>query len=174
MRPAIRPADSAWADIGAGDGLFTRALARLLGPAGVVYAVDRDPDALRSLTALAASIPRDTHAEVVPGYDDFNGLLLLPPVDGVLLANVLHFVPSDRQASRVEEVVAMLKRGGRVVVIEYDRRAPSRWVPHPVSMKRLGELADEAGLADPVVTATQPSAYGGILYVAVLSRVTDP
>ena len=37
-----------WADLGAGRGAFTLALADLLGPTGVIYAVDRDAGALQA------------------------------------------------------------------------------------------------------------------------------
>jgi len=38
-----------WADLGAGDGTFTQALARLLEPGSRIYAVDRDRAALAAL-----------------------------------------------------------------------------------------------------------------------------
>src|SRR4029079_1032936 len=38
-----------WADLGAGTGAFTLALAELVGPTGEVIAVDRDRGALREL-----------------------------------------------------------------------------------------------------------------------------
>jgi len=38
-----------WADLGAGSGAFTLALAELLGPGGEVIAVDRDRGILREL-----------------------------------------------------------------------------------------------------------------------------
>ena len=43
------PVGPVWADMGAGSGTFTFALARLLGPEGRVVAVDREPAALESL-----------------------------------------------------------------------------------------------------------------------------
>src|SRR5690606_11791159 len=50
-----------WADLGAGSGTFTRALASLLGAAGTVYAVDRSPSvrnlARRGDEAGAAVLP---------------------------------------------------------------------------------------------------------------------
>jgi ubiquinone/menaquinone biosynthesis C-methylase UbiE len=41
VREAVRGAGPAWADLGAGDGIFTRALADLLGSEARIYAVDR-------------------------------------------------------------------------------------------------------------------------------------
>jgi ubiquinone/menaquinone biosynthesis C-methylase UbiE len=52
LRPLVPQAGETWADIGAGSGVFTRALARLLGSEGVVYAVDRDREAVRRLGSL--------------------------------------------------------------------------------------------------------------------------
>jgi precorrin-6B methylase 2 len=46
---AIPGRGGTWADLGAGDGTFTRALARLLGPNSRIYAVDRDLDSVESL-----------------------------------------------------------------------------------------------------------------------------
>jgi hypothetical protein len=85
------------------------------------------------------------------------------------MANVLHFIPDA--AGVLSSVAERLNPGGRVVVIEYEGRRPSRWVPYPVSAARLAELAAAAGLAPPRVVATRPSAYGGELYVAVMSRM---
>ena len=39
--------DGPWADLGAGTGAFTLALADLLGPGGLIFSVDRDPADLR-------------------------------------------------------------------------------------------------------------------------------
>ena len=47
LRPAVEPGGT-WADIGAGEGAFTLALADLLGPGGRIVAVDRDAHALRT------------------------------------------------------------------------------------------------------------------------------
>ena len=51
-----------WADFGAGDGTFTRALLELLGSGARVYAVDRDATALAAidLWPSAVSCQRDT------------------------------------------------------------------------------------------------------------------
>lgn len=51
---AIPGRGGTWADLGAGDGTFTRALAGLLGPDGRIYAVDCDAKAVESLRQSSA------------------------------------------------------------------------------------------------------------------------
>ena len=43
IRTGVPGRGGVWADLGAGSGVFTRALADLLGPEGQVFAVDRQP-----------------------------------------------------------------------------------------------------------------------------------
>lgn len=170
LRTAVAHADGeVWANLGAGTGVFTRALAALVGAGGRVIAVDRDDRALNTIRGWATRTPGAPdvtllHADVARG-------LTLPPIDGVVMANVLHFIPDA--AGVLASVAARLSPGGRVVVIEYEGRRPSPWVPYPVSAARLEELAAAAGLAPPRVVATRPSAYGGELYVAVTTRIGD-
>src|SRR5919201_5247126 len=79
-----------WADLGAGTGAFTLALADLIGPHGVIHAVDRDRAALAELRAAFVSSLPQTELRVVPA--DFTRRLDLADLDGVVMANSLHFV----------------------------------------------------------------------------------
>jgi SAM-dependent methyltransferase len=162
---AIPRRSKTWADIGAGDGTFTRALVELLGRDARIYAVDRDGRALAALQRWAA---RDG-ASVVPVEADFTRPLgLREALDGLLVANALHFVRDPEVV--LGRLAALLRPDGRVVIIEYDRRGASRWVPYPIPLDRLPRLAAAAGLATPTIVATRPSAYGGILYAAAADR----
>jgi SAM-dependent methyltransferase len=145
-------------------------LAQLLGPDSRIYAIDRD---LRAVAALERWAAKDA-ANVIPVKADFARPfdppgLEEPRLDGILLANSLHFVPDP--ALVLGRLAVWVRPGGRVVLVEDDRRAASRWVPHPIPAARLRALAASAGLTTPIVTATRPSAFGGVLYVAAADRL---
>lgn len=160
-----------WADLGAGKGTFTRALAGLLGPEGRIYAIDRDPAAIRALSRWT-DLQR-----VIPVAGDFQELDAIPALrgvalDGVLLANALHFAAEP--ARLLTGIGRRIHPDGRLVVVEYDSRPPSRWVPYPVSQERLRELLPAAGFTEPTLVGTRPSRYSGMLYAAVALRAGDP
>src|SRR4026208_2139697 len=90
---AVEPRRGTWADLGAGTGTFTIALARFLGPDSTIYAVDTDANALAT---LRASMPRDA-ARIIELHADFSEVFSMPglgdsQLDGILFANALHFV----------------------------------------------------------------------------------
>jgi len=173
LRDAIDDAGGVWADLGAGTGTFALALAEILGRGATVYAVDDDPNAIRELNHLSA--PGETR--IVPVQADITKDFELPGfgnalLDGLLLANALHFV---RDATRaLTRLVRLVRPGGRVIVVEYDRRGASRWVPYPIPAARWPALANAAGLSDATITARRPSAYSGILYVGAATKPERP
>src|SRR5512143_1563664 len=145
IRDAVGNGTGLWADLGAGSGTFTRALARLLDAESTIYAVDDDVKAVAALRGLAATSP----TRIIPVRADFTRLLELPglgsePLDGMLLANSLHFVPNGERV--LMQLARRVRIGGRVIVVEYDRRAPSRWVPYPIQASHWPQLATFAGL----------------------------
>lgn len=172
IEAAIPKKAGIWADLGCGDGVFTRALAELIGPAGRIYAVDSDRRALSKLTRRDGG----GHAKVIPVLADFTGPLDLPEhegsLDGLLFANSLHYDPDPE--STLARLVLRLSPGGRVVIVEYDRRAANRWVPYPISPARLAEVTAAAGLSAPKIVGTLPSAFSGLLYAAVATAPSVP
>ena len=165
IREAVGTSPGTWADLGCGSGTFTRALATLLGPASRIHAVDRDESALRSLRRWAEHDAPNVSV-IAADFTDEHALAQLgaEPLDGILLANALHFVADQEVVLR--RLVARLRPGGRVVFVEYDRRDASPYVPYPISVERLRTLARSAGLSAPEITATRPSRYQGTIYVA--------
>jgi trans-aconitate methyltransferase len=168
IREAVEGRTGTWADLGAGTGTFTRALSDLLGPGSVIYAVDRDRAPVDELKSIA----RD-EKNVVPVHADFTQNFdvkeLKIRLDGVFLANALHFVKNADEV--LARLTSTLRPGGRVVIVEYDRREASRWVPYPIPRARLASLAAHAGLTTPKVVASRASEYQGELYVAVADRI---
>lgn len=45
----------------------------------------------------------------------------------------------------MNDAVALIRDGGRVIVVEYDRRVPSRWVPYPIHASHWPQLAAAGG-----------------------------
>jgi SAM-dependent methyltransferase len=161
---AVAGSGALWADVGAGSGTFTRALRSILPTGSRVYAVDKDPGAIALLSEIGDN--------VVPVHADFTRRSVLAgqvaSLDGLLLANALHFV---RDADNVlRHLASLLRPGGRVVIVEYDRRAASPWVPYPIDSDRWPALAERAGLTTPRITARMPSRYAGDLYAGVATR----
>ena len=158
-----------WTDLGAGRGTFTMALAALLGPPGRVYAVERDASALEALEKLAGRRARDERAliEVIRG-DFATAQLALDDIDGILMANSLHYVPDADQAPLLARLADGVREHGVLLVVEYDNRPRSRWVPFPIAFDRLADLASEAGLAAPELIGRRESAFGGTMYAALL------
>ena len=163
LRPAVQPGGT-WADIGAGDGAFTLALADLLGPGGRIVAVDRDRRALeRNAEAVRARFPGVAVETLVA---DFQRALTLPPLDGLVAANSLHFVGRKQQGGVVAALGTHLVPGGRFVVVEYDSDRGNPWVPHPFSYAAWERLAEAAGLTETRRLGRVPSRFLDAIYSA--------
>ena len=154
-----------WADLGAGMGTFTNALADLLGANGHVYAVEEDPMRAAALDAVAARSGGE-RALITVVHSDFTKPLKLPRLDGALLANSLHYVPDDEQSALLAQLARGLAAAGTLIVVEYDDRPRNRWVPYPVSRSRLTTLAQQARLSTPEIIGRRDSLFGGTMYAA--------
>jgi trans-aconitate methyltransferase len=141
-----------WADLGCGSGLFTLALASLLPPGSTVYAVDREPKIRPQLTPSQVSIE--------PIKIDFvKNALPLRDLDGILMANSLHYV-KDKPALIRTLRTANLRPQHAVFIVEYDTDRPTPiWVPYPISFHSLGALIHAAGYATVIRLADHPSIY---------------
>jgi ubiquinone/menaquinone biosynthesis C-methylase UbiE len=137
-----------WAELGSGRGAFTLALIELLGSDCRIISIDRDPSALRKQQEQIEV--RFPHIEITYLHADFMRPLDLPPLDGVLIANALHFVPYAQQAALLQRVKQFLHPSGRLVIVEYDADRGNMWVPHPFRYSALGENGSTGRLhADP-------------------------
>ncbi len=169
LRPAVEPGGT-WADIGAGEGAFTLALADLLGAAGRIVAVDRDRRALEENEArVRARFPATALTTITADFAG-PGPLSLADLDGLVAANSLHFVARDRQPEVVRALAACLRPGGRLVVVEYDADRGNPWVPHPFAYRSWERIAAVAGLADTRRIGRVPSRFLGAIYAAESRR----
>lgn len=162
LRAGIPAEGGVWADFGAGAGAFTLALADLIGPSGEIVAIDRDAGRLRTNeTALRAQFPEAQPRYVVA---DFTEALDLPALDGIVIANALHFVRD--QPDVVQLLRGYLEAAGRLLIVEYNAEHASSAVPHPVPYARWQALAREAGFAHTEQLAQRPSRFLGEIYSA--------
>ncbi|MEJ2734855.1 MAG: methyltransferase domain-containing protein [Anaerolineae bacterium] len=163
LRGGIPDPGGVWADLGSGTGAFTLALAELIGPNGQIHSVDKRRDALqRQEQAMRARFPKMTvHYRI----DDFARRLDLPPLDGIVMANSLHFQPEKDPVVRL--VRSYLRPGGRLIVVEYETDRGNPWVPHPFSYRRWEKVARRNGLVDTTLLMTRPSRFLGQIYSAV-------
>src|SRR3954453_5254632 len=141
IRGGVLGPGGTWADLGAGTGNFSWALAELIGSQGTIYAIDRDAKAIRQLHQRIAQA--DPGAPIIPQQADVTRPLEIPALDGILRANVLHFIRD--QPAALALVAGYLRPGGHLLIVEYDLRDPLPWVPFPVSLARLEPLAARAG-----------------------------
>jgi len=170
IRPAVTTRGGIWVDFGAGKGLFTRALAQLIGPGGTILAIDQEARAVHALQTVSGHAAGRS-AAIVAVHGDFMAIDAIPELDGMRLkgavfANALHF--TSHPADVLSEVAGLLDVDGRIIVVEYDRTSSNRWIPYPISLEHLVATASAAGLNSTKIVGRRPSAFGGTMYCAVL------
>ncbi len=163
IRDGVASRGGRWADLGAGEGAFTFALAELLGPGAHITAVDKDARALRDIPdEIGKRFPGVTVAVKVA---DFTKPIDLKELDGILMANSLHFVRNKQPV--LESARRMLRKGGRLVIVEYGAERGNPWVPFPFTYERWAPMAAQAGLIGTRLVRTVPSRWLGTMYSAV-------
>ena len=99
---------------------------------------------------------------------DFTQSLSLPALDGIVMANALHFVRHGAvQRALVEKIRDYLKPEGRLLLVEYDTDRGNRWVPNPLSFSSWQKLAGECGFDSTCLLASRPSRFLGGIYAAM-------
>ena len=167
LRPAELAKGGVYADFGAGSGAFTLALRELIGLHATIYAVDKDQRALNDmLKAHRAEFGTSQNVHIMRA--DFTGTLSLPPLDGIVMANSLHFFKDKEKVLR--HVRSFLKLNGVLLLIEYNVDSGNLWVPHPLSFETYQTLAPRAGFTEPRLLAKTPSRFLNEFYSAVAYR----
>lgn len=155
-----------WADFGSGRGAFTLALADLMEEGGILYSIDHKQGKLEDQKRrMQARFP---HREVRYLAADYRMPLTLPALDGILIANALHF--QDEKGPVLDLFHAYLKPGGTFILVEYNADRGNRWVPHPMSYPSWEQLSQEHGFANTHLLATKPSRFLGEIYAAASTK----
>ena len=167
----LRPANllsGIYADLGAGSGAFTLALRELVGLDSTIHAVDKDKSSLDELEkAHRARFHSTEHLTLLP--NDFSRPLSLPPLDGIVMANSLHFFKDKEKILR--HVREFLKPTGALIIVEYNVDSGNMWVPYPLTFETYGTLAPRAGFSEPRLLAKVPSRFLKEFYSAIAYRI---
>ena len=167
LRPANLPQGGIWGDFGAGSGAFTLALSELVGLKAEIYAIDKDRAALGKLEQSHRA-RFGTSQNIHSVRADFTGALFLPPLDGIVMANSLHFFKEKGKVLR--HVRSFLKLNGVLLLVEYNVDSGNMWVPHPLSFETYQALAQRTGFSEPRMLAKVPSRFLKEFYSAVAYR----
>jgi trans-aconitate methyltransferase len=150
-----------WFDLGCGSGVFTNALATLLGAGNRILALDIQPGLVTSSLSPMASI--EFHQ-----VDFVKEDLPIQKANGILMANALHYV--EHQIAFIDKLKDYLKSEGKIIIVEYDTDRANRWVPFPVSFAKAVEIFSASGFKSTEKIGERKSIYqAGQMYACVIS-----
>lgn len=112
------------ADIGAGSGVFSLPMAKLVAPSGKIYAVDIQQGLLDYIGKQAKEQKIANIQYILGGYDDPK--LPKKDVDMAFISDVLHHI--EHRALYLKTLGKYIKPKGQIVVIEMDPSDPN--TPH--------------------------------------------
>ncbi len=163
IQNAIGDTKGTWADLGSGAGAFTLALADITNQQAEIYSIDKDKNSLQQQQEAFESKFPETQIHFI--HQDFTEALQLPPLDGILMANSLHYV--QQQVPFLKKIKQYLKPKGKVVIVEYNTDHGNHWVPYPFSYPTFEKMAQEAGFTRIAKTGSVPSQFLNEMYSAV-------
>lgn len=166
LRGGVAAAGGLWADWGSGRGAFTLALAELVGPAGTIYSVDKDPAALREQQQLM----RQQFPDLTVHYlnTSFIRPLDLPELDGIVMANSLHFIRD--KAPVLALALRCLRPAGSLILVEYEADQGNTWVPYPLSFTTWDTLSRQNGFVRTRRLTAVPSRFLHAIYSALSEK----
>ena len=144
-------------DMGCGPGFFTLPLAKLVGPKGMVYAVEANPTMLKHLrdnirkTDANGNRIKAIHANVS------RTRIPTASADVVLLARILHDI--EDKGDFLKEVGRICKPHGRVVDLDWKRIRMNHGPPYSITLSkpRSTKILEENGFR--VVGSFNPGKY---------------
>ncbi|HYE22379.1 MAG TPA: methyltransferase domain-containing protein [Verrucomicrobiae bacterium] len=166
INQAVTAGPSVWADLGSGEGAFTLALRELGGTNIQIFSIDKSSRSLRKQSEEFKKQFPQTKIEFIKS--DFTKQLTLIPLDGILMANSLHFI--QNKADFLSRIKNNLKPEGRILIVEYDTDKGNFFVPYPLSFPNLSKLLTDSGFGNPQLLTTVPSRYQNGIYSALATK----
>ena len=117
------------ADLGAGGGWFTMRLAGRVGPNGLVYATDVQPQMIEAITRRISRAQVRNVRTVLGIQTDPR---LPQPIDAALFVDTYHEL--ENPVVMLRKVAEILKPGGRIGIIEFKKDG---WGPGPPMDERM-------------------------------------
>ena len=147
-----------WADLGCGNGLFSRALASLLPPQSRILCIDN------ARLSWELSETNNVELEFIQAdftrYEFENGKF-----DGFIMANSLHYI--ENKSLLINRLFPALQPNGSIVIVEYDSESANCWVPYPITYEKLKILF----LNNKVTKiGERPSRFGSKMYCCEIRR----
>jgi len=155
------------ADIGAGSGLFSRALAKAVAPGGVVYAVDIQQDLLDYINRRDQQEHIGNVKTVLGEFNDPK--LPVRAVDLAFINDVLHHI--ENRATYLKALGTYMKPSGRIAIIEMNSEDPN--TPHRkqpellVSRQQIEGWMSDAGFK---LVQEYPDLFPGTKWFLVYGR----
>ncbi|HLJ80324.1 MAG TPA: class I SAM-dependent methyltransferase [Ktedonobacterales bacterium] len=169
LAPGIPRPGGVWAVISSDAGAFTLALYGIVGPSAELYVVDKSERALGKQRRELARRAPTAHIHYVRA--DFTQPWELPPLDGIVLANMLHGVKLERQQEVLRHMHDALKpEEGRFILVDHEASKGSWRVPYPINYESFEYLAGVAGFADVRRLALLPVSLTREIYSALCMR----
>jgi len=158
-------------DVGSGKGDYTIALARAIGSAGCIYALDAWEEGLAQLTERVSRLGlenvRTVAADVNKGIPLLDG-----SVDICLMATVLHDLLREGTGEvALSETARVLKSGGRLAIVEFKKIEDG---PGPPIGIRLSEKEVEGVVAPFGFKTERLSDVGPYHYLLIASHQKQP
>jgi SAM-dependent methyltransferase len=152
-----------WADLGCGSGLFTKALAELLPQGSTIHAVDVNAKAIQK-------IPEEYKGVRIKKFlmDFSSGAFPFHRMDGILMANSLHYVREKEQL--LKSMINALKEDGCFLLVDYDMNNANHWVPYPLPIAAAEELFLRCGARSFEVLNKRKSVFGDRMMYGTLIR----
>jgi ubiquinone/menaquinone biosynthesis C-methylase UbiE len=160
------------ADLGAGDGTFTVALARRVGPSGHVYATEIDADRLAEIRQAATKAGLSNITVIDGAVSRTN---LPEACCDVLFSRMVYHHLTDPAAINAD-IFRALRPGGRLLVIDFEPGGIMNWIAPPETADRHGGHGTPKGTVLKEVTPAGfqlirgPESWRGRTYAVLFRR----